>query len=139
VSQENVDIVRNLMDAYLRGDFGTVFTIFHPDVEFRPPPEFPDFEVCHGVDEMNRSFRMWTGSWETLRFGATDYVDAGEKVLVVHHQWGKVKGTGVEVETDVFNLFTLRAGRVVRFDMFFKRDPALEAAGLAEDARTSSK
>jgi hypothetical protein len=51
-------------------------------------------------------------------------------VLVALTQRGKAKGSGVEVETEVFNVLTVRDGVIVRFDMFFQRAPALEAAGL---------
>jgi ketosteroid isomerase-like protein len=132
MASANVEIVRLLYAAWERGDFSSAKPFFDPEVEFRPPPEFPDYQVCHGLDEMNRAFRLWMGAWESYRFGSPELVDAGDKVMAVHHQWGKGKDTGVEVQNEVFNVFTLRAGKVARYEMFFKRAAALEAAGLSE-------
>jgi ketosteroid isomerase-like protein len=131
VSQENVEIVRNLMEARFRGDLGTVFNFFDPEVEFRPPPEFPAFEVCHGLDEMSRSFGLWIGAWESLRYDSPEYVDAGDRVIAMHRQWGKGKSTGAEVQTEVFNVFTLSGGKVLRYEMFFNRREAFDAVGLS--------
>lgn len=48
------------------------------------------------------------------------------------HQVGRGKGSGVEVEGDVAFVFTVRQGKLVRWQMFTSRAEALEAAGLAE-------
>ena len=139
MSAENVEIIRSLTDAWYRRDFRTVSAFFDPAVEFRPPPEFPDYEICRGVEEMNSSFRKWTRAWESMRFEAGEYIDAGDRVIATNRQWGKVKGTGIEVQNEVFNVFTLSAGKVVRLEMFYKRGPAFEAAGLSEQgAETDS-
>jgi hypothetical protein len=81
---------------------------------------------------MNRAFSAWTQEWESIRFDVPEYVD-GDRVLVTHRQWGTAKHSGIEVETKVFNVFTLHARKVVRLDMFFERRGALEAAGLPAD------
>jgi ketosteroid isomerase-like protein len=138
VSQENVEIVRELWDAYLRGDYAAVFSALDPEIEFRPPPEFPDFQIYHGHEGIRRAFSSWLGTWEEHRSEVPEYIDAGDQVVATNHQWGKVKGTGTEVENTAYNVLTLRAGKVIRYEMFFERRAAFEAAGLSEDAHTSS-
>jgi ketosteroid isomerase-like protein len=138
MSQANIDIVRAFMDAGFRLDLDTVFSLCDPEIEFRPPAEGPDFEVAHGIEEMIESHRLWYETWETLHFDAPEYTDAGDRVLVTYRQRGKGKGAGVEVETEVFDVVTVGAGKVVRYEKFFNRGPALEAAGLSEDARAST-
>jgi ketosteroid isomerase-like protein len=132
MSQENVAIARGLMDAFFGGDIAGVFARYDPDIEFRPPPEHPDFRVCRGHEEVRQAFTEWIGAWDTLRYDAPDYVDAGDKVLVTSRQRGKAKSSGVEIDTEFFNVLTLRDGKIVRFDMFFDRAEALEAVGLRE-------
>jgi uncharacterized protein len=116
VSQENVEIAREMLDAFFRGDLDTVFRIFDPEIEFRPPPESPEFETYRGHDGLNRAFSRWLGAWESIRFGDPEFIDAGDQVFAAHDQWGKSKGTGVEVRNDVFNVFTVRGGKIVRFE-----------------------
>jgi ketosteroid isomerase-like protein len=45
---------------------------------------------------------------------------------------GKGKGSGVEVEASFAGVWTVREGRVVRWDLYSNQDEALEAAGLSE-------
>jgi uncharacterized protein len=123
-----------MLDAFFRGDVDAVFRSFDPEVEFRPPPESPEFDTYHGHDGLNRAFSRWLGAWESIRFDEPDYVDAGDRVLAAHHQWGRSKGKGVEVRLDVFNVFTVRGGKIVRYEMFYERAEALRAAGLPADA-----
>jgi uncharacterized protein len=132
MSRENVEVVRRWMDAFFGGDLTAVYAALDPAIEFRPPPEHPDFAIHQGHEAFNRAFARWIGAWESLRYSAPDYTDAGDKVLVALTQRGKAKGSGVEVETEVFNVLTVRDGVIVRFDMFFQRAPALEAVGLRE-------
>jgi hypothetical protein len=44
----------------------------------------------------------------------------------------RVSASGVQVEAEGFHLWTLHAGRAVRFTTYDRRDEALEAAGLRE-------
>ena len=132
MSRESVELVRGVMDGFFSGDIASVFSAFGPAIEFRPPPEHPDFGVYHGHDEVRRAFSRWIGAWEALRYDPPDYVDAGDRVLAVSRQRGRAKGSGIEVETEFAILFEIHDGRIVRFDMFFDRGEAVEAAGLRE-------
>jgi ketosteroid isomerase-like protein len=53
-------------------------------------------------------------------------------VLVIARHRGRGRGSGAEVETLFYEVYTLRAGKIVRVDEFTKRAEALEAAGLRE-------
>jgi ketosteroid isomerase-like protein len=138
MSAENVEIVRSLHDAFVRGDYGAVFSVIDPEIEFSTPPQAPDFRTYRGHKEMRRAFTSWIGTWESQRYEFREYIDAGERVLAAYRQWGKLKGTDAEVDAEVFDVYTLRAGKVIRYEMFFERNPALAAAGLSSDAHTSS-
>jgi ketosteroid isomerase-like protein len=128
---ENIDIARGLMEAFFSRDVAGVFAALDPEIEFRPPPEFPGSEVYHGYDGMWRAFGVWIGVGGSLEYDTPEYIDAGGQVLVATRQRGKAEVSGAEVQAEVFHLFTLHAGKVVRFDMFFERSAALAAAGLS--------
>ena len=57
---------------------------------FAPRCRRSDFGVYYGHEGITRAFAMWTGAWESLRLDVPDYVDAGDQVLVVFRQQGKV-------------------------------------------------
>ena len=59
----------------------------------------------------------------------------GDKVLVRQHTWGRGAGSGIEVEVDMWVVWTLNDdGLVTRVEAFLvdQEGEALEAAGLAE-------
>lgn len=66
------------------------------------------------------------------RFELRRLIDCGEKVLAEGWQGGRGKRSGVEVSEEIFSVYTLKAGKVVRQQMFRDRDEAAEAAGLSE-------
>jgi ketosteroid isomerase-like protein len=132
MSEENVEIVRAVYDAYNRGDFDAVFERFHEDIEWSDPPGHPGGGTRHGHEGVRESLSKWVGTWDDYHYELRELIDLGDHVLAGGWQGGRGKGSGVEVSEGVFSLYTLRAGKVVRQRMFRDRGQALEAAGLEE-------
>jgi ketosteroid isomerase-like protein len=86
-----------------------------------------------GVEEAARSFSDWTEAMEDFVVELEEVLDAGDHVLAVTRQRARGKGSGAEVEQQIYQLFEFRAGRIVRFKEFADRDEAL-AALRSEDA-----
>jgi hypothetical protein len=59
-------------------------------------------------------------------------VDAGDRVLLTSHHRGRGRGSGVQIDTRLYSVYTLRGGKVVQEDEYGHRAEALEAAGLSE-------
>ena len=71
--------------------------------------------------------------WEVFRTEPREFIDAGDRVVVTGLWVGKGKGSGVEVQQPTVHVFTLRDGRVVRWELgHTNRSQALEAVGLRE-------
>ena len=51
MSQENVEVVRRMYDAYARGDFATGLSYLDSGIEFSQPAEEPGGGTYHGHDE----------------------------------------------------------------------------------------
>jgi ketosteroid isomerase-like protein len=54
------------------------------------------------------------------------------RVLAVHTLRGRGRSSGVVVEMPVFNVYKVRAGKIVRLKSYRDRSAALEAVGLSE-------
>jgi ketosteroid isomerase-like protein len=132
MSEENVEIVRACIDAFNRGDFEASLAFLDDDVEWHDPPDVPDAGVHRGPEEVRRWTAGWMKAWESYTAEAVELIDAGDQVVVVHYERGRGRGSGVEVEHRVANVFDLREGRIVRKRPFPTRAEALEAAGLSE-------
>jgi ketosteroid isomerase-like protein len=74
----------------------------------------------------------WTGAWDDYRVEVEKLIDFGEHVLAKTRHHGRGKGSGVEVEQEIFQLWTFRHDRVVRARMYYDEAEALEAARLRE-------
>ena len=61
-----------------------------------------------------------------------EFHDAGEQIVAVVRDGGRLKGTGDEVYNRFAHVWTFRAGKVIRWETFTDKAKALEAAGLSE-------
>ena len=133
MSQENVEIVKAFMSLYAAGDHRTWREHFDPDVVWdTSATEMPSAAIYHGHDGVERFFREWLGAWTDYRMEVREYIDAGSAVVVVFHQSGIGRGSGVRAERDFFGVYDLRHSKVVRYRQYESRREALEAAGLSE-------
>ena len=137
MSQENVEIIGRMYDAWLSDDYETVFATYDPDVRLNPDPEaswvgIGDRYVGH--DGIRRYMRAVYEAFEDYRPEVEKIIDAGEqRVLTLAVEHGRGRGSGAQVEARrTAHLWTLREGRVVQLDLFLDRRRALEAVGLAE-------
>ena len=130
MSQENVEVVRRIYDAYEAGDFETAFDLIDPAVEFDGSVR-PEGKIWYGHAGLADALRTWTGTWESFRIEVEDLIDAGAHVVALERQSGRGKGSGLRWAEETATLFTLRAGSVVKMVWFTNRQAALEAAGLS--------
>jgi uncharacterized protein len=123
--KENVEVVREMLEDYIRGDYEAALPAFAQDVEV-----VTSLERFHGPTGVVEEAQRWEEMWSDYRFEVEDLVDAGDKVVLLYHQVGKSKGSGVEVEERAGWVYTLREGKIARVEMFQDSDTALRAAGV---------
>jgi ketosteroid isomerase-like protein len=137
MSRENVEIVRQLYDAYARGDLATVYSIFDEEVEWdiarSPLADLGLARIYRGHEGIREFWREWFAVWGRVQFSYDEFIDAGEKVLVVLRQRMLGRSSGIELSMDSYvQAWTLSEGKIVRMEYFPTREEALEAAGLSE-------
>ena len=132
MSQENVEIVRAAFDAYFRGDMESVLRLMDPEIVVMQPPEVPDGRTLHGHAGVMEAIAAWPEQWDDYQLEIVQIVDAGDNVVVRTHQRGRGKGSGVEVEDEIWFVAGFRNGRIADWRMFGAESDALEAAGLSE-------
>jgi uncharacterized protein len=132
MSRENVEIVRQHLEAYLSGDNETALAAYDEEVEFDVSIR-PDGRVYRGPEGVAELMRTWTGTWEDFRMEVEEIIDAGDRVIVVDHQSGRGKGSGAPLDQQTFTVYTLREGKIVRAVWLKTREEAFKtAAGLQE-------
>ena len=131
-----MEVVRRIWDAWERRDSDAAVALYHPEIEWEQTANArggPGPGIHRGVEGIRRWFRDWLEAFDDYYAHAEEFIDAGENVVVRLRQGGRGKGSGVSVEMPAFwQVYRLRAGRVVRIEIYSDRSEALEAAGLPE-------
>ena len=130
MSQENVEIVRRSIEAFVADDDAAFRDTLHPEIEWRP------FEDSHspsyGHEGAVRLMRQWLDTWSEHRFDVEDVIDGGDDVLATVRITGRGQASGVEVDVRLYLQFKLRDGGIAYLYEHEDKAEALEAAGLSE-------
>src|SRR5262245_52192343 len=113
MSEENVEIARQMYAAWERGDFSSVEWA-DPTIEFRSGSG-ADEAVHHGTEEIGQAWTEWLSAWDEFRVEAEEFLDLADDVLVLAKIGGRGKASGTRVEGVLGgNLLSFRNGKVVR-------------------------
>ena len=128
--QEIIASVHRTYEAFSRGDFDATMEMAHPEIEFVSPSEQSRLK---GADAL----RAWMvpGAFEEQQIQPRESRIQGNKVLVRQHARARGAGSGIELDIDMWAVWTLDDdGRVTRIESFLihQENEALEAAGLRE-------
>ena len=132
MSQENVEVIRAMYEHWARGDFPPSF--IDPDVEHsRIGAQTPDMEgEFRGLEDLSRAMAEYLHAFSDLRIEAEEIIDLDDdRVLVLSRHTAQGKLSGAPTDHQLGDLFTLRAGKVVRYDSYWDRAEAMRAAGLS--------
>jgi ketosteroid isomerase-like protein len=135
MSRENVEIVREMYEAYRVGDFDRALAHFHPDVS----ADFTvrgDTGITEGRAALRNTVAQWITTWDDYSERIEEIRDLGDTVFVAATQRGRGKGSGLEVDNSFGQLYTLEDGLITTVRMYGTPEQALEAAGLSEPPRS---
>jgi ketosteroid isomerase-like protein len=133
MSQENVDALRRMLDAFNRGDRTAWLASLDERYEMVPIGDWPDARAIRGGEA---AWDFYRDVAQTLGFemrAYMEFVDASADKVVGHQRHGAHgRRSGADVEVDFWLVSTFREGKIVRDEWFTDRAEALEAAGLEE-------
>jgi len=135
MSRENVEIVREMWAAYVRGDFRASLDAYAEDTVWDDTKYRPDGAVHMGREAVRNLVANWREAWEPESYEVElERVDeaADGRVVAVLRESGRGAGGGVEFTNRWAQISTLRSGRIAQTTVYRTPDEALEAAGLSE-------
>jgi ketosteroid isomerase-like protein len=131
MSEENVEIVRALFDAWNAADIDAFRELYDPDVIVRTVKNWPEPRPHVGREAAMRFHEQLRDTWDVNALVPVgDFIDAGDRVAV-RYVWSGA-GHGPEMNMELTLVFTIRKGRIVLQEFFWDHAEALEAAGLRE-------
>ncbi len=127
MSEQNVEIVRSIYAAWLRHE--SARSLIDPEIEYVNPPDAVESGTLHG----RKAFARIRDAYDDVRVEPEELIDAGDdEVVVIARITGRGRGSGVEIDWRQGYVWTIRAGKGVRFRWFNEPEQALEAAGLSK-------
>ena len=133
MAEQNVEIVRRYIGEINRGgDWAAASTGFmSDDVEIDWSRSPAPYRGTYRGREAALRFAEELDVWETAQIEPSEFISAGDDVLVPHvvHLKGR---DGIELDVRATYVFTLRDDRCVRWRIYQDHAEALESAGLPE-------
>ena len=131
MSQENVEIIRAFFEAYNREDFDAALKDAAPAFVLDFSRSLGPYRGEYRLEQIRDLFAEINETFDSVRFEAHDFIDAGEGVVVpvTTHFRGR---DGIEVQARVTHLWTIRDGAVTSVSLYQELPKALEAVGLRE-------
>jgi ketosteroid isomerase-like protein len=134
MSQENVEIVREIYDHMNRRNWAAILIALDEDVVLVVHESVgPDAGVFRGREAVGRWFGEWFLAFDTdYRFTLDEIRSVGDRVFVVAQHHGHGRSSGADVKQVNAQLLSLGEGRVVRMELYGSPTEALKAVGLEE-------
>jgi uncharacterized protein len=132
MSQENVEAVRRMYEAFNRGDAEAARAPLHPAVELHQAPDMPGTDSYYGLEDFRHGIAQWLTAWEGFRFDPEEFLDVGDSVLMRVRISGRGRGSGLEMEHRLYHVWDFEDGKARRVKVIHTREDALKAVGLSE-------
>jgi ketosteroid isomerase-like protein len=130
MSRENVEIVRSALERYVTtGE--PPWDVIAEDVEVRDH-DIMDASDYRGHAGFARWIQDWSAAWSDDSIEPEEFLDAGERVVVLIRQRTTGHGSGVALERQDAMVFGMRDRMIARIDYYNSRAEALKAVGLEE-------
>jgi ketosteroid isomerase-like protein len=133
MSEQDVEIARQVMDAFNGREVDRFFEHTAPDFEWFPAmPGLVGDSGYRGREGVETYLVDIGDTWEEYRVLAEELRDLGDRVLMLGRIEGRGRGSRAWVDTPTGTIFDFRDGEVVRVRTYLDHAEALKAAGLEE-------
>jgi ketosteroid isomerase-like protein len=134
MAHENVEAVKDAMEAFNERDIDRLLEFADAEVEWRPPAELPGASVYHGHDGVRQAIADMLDAFGDLHAEPDRFIDADDRVVALYRWRGRGSTSGISVDdfdVPVGVIATMNAdGFATDVRFFITWEKALETAGL---------
>ena len=136
MSEANIILAERFFDGSTRRDLQRYLSFLDPDVEIDASRvERPYAGIYRGREQIEALFREMNRPWQAVRYATANPLALGDRVVIDVTRTTTARSGDGGVWSALTAALTVRAGKVISFKLFPRRDEALEAAGLARSDR----
>jgi ketosteroid isomerase-like protein len=133
MSEENVELVYESMDAFNRRDLDAFLAFADPDIEWSPLVfELEGGGPFRGHDGVRRWWEIWIGTFPDFSGEVEDVGILGDVTVARVRLRGHGGASGASMEQTIWQFVEWRQRKCVRYRTFASKAEAFEAAGLSE-------
>ena len=114
--QANVRLIRELYDAFGRGDVLAVLNVLDPqaDLDFEGPKAIPWAGNWHGRDGWAKFFQTLGENADEITLQMEPFAAQGDNVVTAGRYQARVKQTSKRIDSPLVHLWTIRNGMVMK-------------------------
>jgi ketosteroid isomerase-like protein len=132
MSQENVEVIRRLLDAFERGGLDATLSFYDPDVTWVVAEDEPEAATLRGYDGLRALLAQWLQAFDELHIDPKEFIDAGEAVVMPYQFRARERSSGSEISAPETWVFWLRDGMIIEVREYRHKAEALAAVGVEE-------
>jgi ketosteroid isomerase-like protein len=119
-AQQNKQLVQEAYRLFLNGDIQGVIERCHDDVEWASPESdyIPFAGIFRGKQGIAEFFAKLGANAHPERFEPQEFIAEGDKVVVLGQATWQAKPTGRSFHTPFTHVFTMRDGKMARFEAY---------------------
>jgi ketosteroid isomerase-like protein len=128
-TSQNKQLVMRVYEMYKNKDIKGILALCDEKIEWIAPDSdyIPFAGSFHGRDQVAQFFSKLEQSQDVIRFEPQNFIAEGDKVAVTGAASWHAKSTGLTYDSPWAHVFTLRDGKIARFEQY-SHTAAAEAA-----------
>ncbi|MDQ3846276.1 MAG: nuclear transport factor 2 family protein [Bacteroidota bacterium] len=118
--QDNTNLVRQGYEDFKNGNIQAVLDKYADSIEWHVPKmEGVPFSGTHrGKQAVGQFFAKLAEEQDVVQFEPREFIAQNDKVVTLGHYIWRVKATGRQFESDFAHVFTVRDGKIIRFQEY---------------------
>jgi molybdopterin-guanine dinucleotide biosynthesis protein A len=130
VTDEDVESLRRGFESFSRGDVSQMLEFAAPDIVVHDASELPGGAVHRGRDAVRRGLEDFRATFDELHVEPEEFIPVDDRILVVFRAIGRGSESGIPLDVQLANVFTMKDGVVLEWRSYTSRAHALEALEL---------
>jgi uncharacterized protein len=116
--QDNVTLIRNIYEAFGNGDVKTILDSIDQNADWinYGPATVPYTGTRKGHAQVLEFFQAIDSSTTGGKVVADTFIAQGDLVVATGRYQAVVRGTGAQIDSPIAHVFTVRNGKVVRWE-----------------------